>query len=559
MSTENKALKITFAQINPTVGDISGNARLLLDVWRKQGKDSDLVIFPELFLCGYPPEDLVLNSGFLDMIKRQVKDICMRSSDFPSAALIPTVWEEDNTHFNAALLVEHGKLKHIFYKHKLPNNYVFDEPRTFSPGNAPKPLFFRGHALGIMICEDVWHVEVPQYLKNNGAEVLIAINGSPFHTYQDQERRAVALEAVDATGLDLVYLNMVGGQDELVFDGRSFVINKDKSIAYKAPAFEEDIFTISIANEVSLSSSVTITDNKESAPKLDPIELKYKALVTGMRDYVNKNGFSNVIIGLSGGIDSALTAALAVDAFGANYVRCIMMPSKFTSGASIEDAKQCSNMLNVSYETIPIFDIIKNFEETVPTLYGSGVAQENTQSRVRGTILMALSNMANEMLITTGNKSEMAVGYCTIYGDMNGGFNALKDIYKTDVYKLAEWRNQQSVVIPESILTKAPTAELRKDQTDQDSLPPYDLLDDILKLLIDYDNVNWDSAPKVLLEMRERCLEHPKEVKRIATMLKNTEYKRFQSAPGTRISYRAFGRDRRYPLTNHFVNKIEKT
>ena len=273
-------------------------------------------------------------------------------------------------------------------------------------------------------------------------------------------------------------------------------------------------------------------------------------------DYITKNGFKDVLIGLSGGIDSALTAAIAVDAIGADHVRCIMLPSEFTSPESLEDAQKCADLLGVKYEITPINDAISSFEAMIPDL--KGVAHENTQSRIRGSILMAFSNISGELLLTTGNKSEMAVGYCTLYGDMNGGFNALKDVYKTDVYKLAAWRNEQSESIPERILSKEPSAELRANQKDQDSLPSYELLDDILRLLIEYDNVNWDSAPKVLQEMRLKCNKHPEEVKKIARLLRNTEYKRFQAPPGTRISFRAFGRDRRYPMTNRFLNKIEK-
>ncbi|MCK5373864.1 MAG: NAD+ synthase [Alphaproteobacteria bacterium] len=560
MDLDTKTIKITCAQLNPTVGEIAGNAQHMLELWKEHDQDCDLIIFPELFLCGYPPEDLVLNASFSDAVRNKVEEICATSQLFQSAALIPTIWKENGRLYNAAILIEKGEIRHIFYKHMLPNNHVFDEPRTFASGPLPEPYIFRGYALGIMICEDVWYAEVPRYLKNNGAQILIAVNGSPFHVYQENERKEVTNKAIEETGLDLVYLNMVGGQDELVFDGRSFVIKKDFSEIYNAPAFEEDVFSIilrSVSGEEGALPKLTIADNKTSAQALNPTELLYKALVTGVRDYAYKNGFKDAILGLSGGIDSALTLAIAVDAFGSEHVRCVMLPSEFTSDESIKDAQKCIKLLNVSCETIPIFNAVEAFKQTIPGL--SGVAHENTQSRIRGTILMALSNMAGALLLTTGNKSEVAVGYCTLYGDMNGGFNALKDVYKTDVYKLAEWRNTQSQVIPDNILTKAPTAELRANQKDEDSLPPYDLLDDILRLLIDYDNVDWISAPQDLLDIRDKCLQHPQDIEKIARLLKNTEYKRFQAAPGTRISFRGFGRDRRYPLTNHFVNKIEKS
>lgn len=555
----NKNITITCVQAGSTVGDIGGNSNKIYRLWKEYDKKSDLILFPELFLCGYPPEDLVLNAAFSATLKSKIHEICDISKSFKSAALIPTIWEKNSKIYNAALLIENGTIQHIFYKHKLPNNYVFDEPRTFTPGPLPKPYTFRGQALGIMICEDIWHTEVPRYLKDNGAEILIAINGSPFHIYQEQERHSVISEVLEETGLGIIYLNMIGGQDELVFDGRSFVVRKDGFTLYQSPAFEEDIFCVKFPsdNENGEESRLSIIDKRTCPPpETEASALIYKALVTGLRDYVHKNGFTKILLGLSGGIDSALTAAIATDALGKGNVRCVLLPSKFTSDESIKDAEDCARSLKIRHETISISKIMEEFEKEITTL--SGIAHENTQSRIRGNILMALSNMSGEMLLTTGNKSEMAIGYCTLYGDMNGGFNPLKDIYKTDIYKLARWRNEQSQAIPENILTKAPTAELREDQKDEDTLPPYNLLDDILRLLIDYDNVNWDSAPPVLHDMRAKCLEHPEDIEKIAKLLKLSEYKRFQAAPGTRISYRGFGRDRRYPLTNHFVNKIEK-
>jgi len=549
----NDDLRVTLAQLNPTVGDIDGNAKQILDVWEENDALCDLVIFPELFLCGYPPEDLVLNSAFVDCLEQKLEHICMQSKDNNSAALIPTIWRENNNIYNAALLIEGGEIKNMIYKHKLPNNYVFDEPRTFASGPLPMPVLFRGHKLGIMICEDVWHNVVPEHLKKYGAEILIAINASPFQTYQFGERRSVAIEAVSETNLNLIYLNMVGGQDELVFDGRSFIMSKDRAIIYTSSAFEIDIIKVTIGKD----KSIKLCENIDSDQKPTSDELIYKALVTGVRDYVHKNGFCNVLIGLSGGIDSALTSAIAVDALGKDNVRCVMLPSEFTSQESIDDAKECADLLGVKYEIIEIKQAISTFENIIPDL--GGLAHENTQSRIRGTILMALSNISGAMLLTTGNKSEMAVGYCTLYGDMNGGFNPLKDVYKTQVYELSKWLNKDKDIIPQRIITKEPTAELRENQKDKDSLPPYDLLDDILRLLIEYDNVNWKSAPKVLQTMRDKCLKHTNEIEKISCLLKNSEYKRFQAPPGTRISYRSFGRDRRYPLTNSFINKIEKS
>jgi NAD+ synthase len=549
---------ITCAQINPTVGDIKGNARMMLDIWNQHDGHSDLIIFPELFLCGYPPEDLVLNAAFISTLEAKIDEICQASQNLESAALIPSIWRVNDVTCNAALLVEKGEVRHIFYKHKLPNNHVFDEPRTFSPGPLPEPYLFRGHSLGIMICEDIWHIEVPQYLKNHGAQVLIAINGSPFHIHQQKQRNTVATAAVKEAELDLIYLNMIGGQDDLVFDGRSFIMHKDGSVLYESPAFEEAIFSITLSSlEIATPSTLAIkqgSDYVKYTPSLQ--ELMYKALVTGVKDYAHKNGFKNALLGLSGGIDSALVAAIATDSLGAEHVHCVLLPSEFTSNESNQDAEKCAYALNISHETIPISEIMNAFKNTIPVL--KGIAHENTQSRIRGSILMALSNMNGALLLTTGNKSEVAVGYCTLYGDMNGGFNPLKDVYKTDVYKLTRWRNEQAQVIPERIITKAPTAELRANQKDEDSLPPYELLDDILRLLIDYDDIDWSSATQELQDMRAKCLKHPQDVEKIAKLLKLNEHKRYQAAPGTRISHRGFGRDRRYPLTNHFVNKIEK-
>ncbi len=550
-------IRITLAQLNPTVGDIDGNAQQILNIWKKYDTTSDLVIFPELFLCGYPPEDLILNSAFIDYLEQKLEHIRTQSKNYNSSALIPTIWRKNSKIYNAALIVKSGKIIDIILKHKLPNNFVFDEPRTFASGPLPMPVSFHGHKLGIMICEDLWHSDVSLHLKNNGAEFLIAINGSPFHSHQFDKRKSVAIKAVSETSLDLIYLNMFGGQDELVFDGRSFIMSKDQKISYIAPAFEKSIIQTKVSRN---PKSIDVIDNINIVNKqCNEQELIYKALVTGVKDYVHKNGFSDVLIGLSGGIDSALTATIAVDALGKDHVRCIMLPSEFTSQESLDDAKECAKLLGVKYEIIKIEQAISTFENIIPNL--NGLAHENTQSRIRGTILMALSNISGEMLLTTGNKSEMAVGYCTLYGDMNGGFNPLKDVYKTQVYELSKWLNKDKDkdIIPQRIITKEPTAELRKNQKDQDSLPPYYLLDDILRLLIEYDNVDWECASEILHDIQNKCLKYPYEVEKVARLLRNTEYKRYQSPPGTRISYRAFGRDRRYPLTNRFINKIEKS
>ena len=531
-------LRLTLAQLNPTVGDVNGNASKILEVWKDYDSKSDLIIFPEMFLCGYPLEDLVLNLGFIKTAQKAIDAICKKTKDYKSACIVPAPYMEDGKVYNTAQLIENGEVKHIIRKHELPNYGVFDEKRTFYSGEMPKPITFKGHKLGVMICEDVWFNNVPKHLSDHGADLLIVLNGSPFKTQKHQQRLDIIKECVHQTSLDTIYLNMVGGQDELVFDGHSFIMDKNKNIVFEAPDFEEDIICLEYQD-----STFNITKALPYAP-LSVEEEVYRAACLGLRDYVHKNGFKDVLIGLSGGVDSALTAAICVDALGSEHVRCIMMPSEFTTQNSLDDAKSCAEMLGVEYEIISIKDAVKTFEHIIPNL--KDLAHENTQSRIRGVILMALSNMSGAMVITTGNKSEMAVGYCTIYGDMNGGYNPLKDMYKTDVYKICKWRNTQGLVIPENIITKAPSAELREDQKDQDSLPPYEELDRILKMLIDNDDRLQDHN------------DNPATIAKIAKLLKNSEYKRFQSPPGARLSARAFGRDRRYPMTNGFTNIIEQ-
>ncbi len=535
-------LKTTLAQLNPTVGDIKGNAKQITGIW--DNSNSDLILFPELFLCGYPPEDLSNNNGFITALKNKTDELVKFSESQSAAAIIPTIWKEDDNIYNAALLIQNGEIKNIFKKHHLPNYSVFDEIRNFKSAPLPEPIDFHGHKLGIMICEDMWHTDLPKHLKSQGAEILIALNASPYHTTKHERRINVAKDCINATDLPLIYLNMTGGQDELVFDGRSFIMDEKGRTIIEGDSFKDEI------------SQIEITKNKIEIVKQTPSDKNtfdndiYSALVTGTRDYVLKNGFSRVLIGLSGGIDSAIVAAIAVDALGKENVHCVMMPSDFTSKESLEDAKKCAENLDVKYDINSIRYIQQSFESLLPNL--KGLAHENTQSRIRGTLLMALSNLSGAMLLTTGNKSEMAVGYCTIYGDMNGGYNPIKDVYKTKVYELAKWRNTLSKAIPERIITKAPSAELRPDQTDQDSLPPYDLLDDILYSLIECDD---KPCPP---DVYDHIKDHPKTIEQVARLLKINEYKRYQAAPGTRISQKAFGRDRRYPMTNHFTNTVEK-
>ncbi|MEZ5813818.1 MAG: NAD+ synthase [Alphaproteobacteria bacterium] len=532
------ALTITLAQINPTLGDIPGNAGKMLEIW--QNADSDLVIFPEMSLCGYPPEDLVLKPAFIAAIKQHVKTLCTKTANLKTAALISCPWSIDGAIHNAALLIENGEIKHTQSKHHLPNYGVFDEQRIFKAGPLPPPLDFHGHKLGILICEDMWFPDVAAHLKKQGAQILITPNASPFETTKDETRLHHAKNRTQETGLPLVYVNQVGGQDELVFDGGSFVMDGTGALVFQGGEFIEETYDITLSNnEFSCP---------ESVPQYGDEEELYNALTLGLRDYIVKNNFPGVLLGLSGGIDSALSAVIAADALGADKVHCVMMPSPFTSQDSLDDAAALAQNLGCPYETISIEKAMNAFESTIPGL--KGTAHENMQSRCRGLTLMALSNSTGNMVLSTGNKSEMAVGYATLYGDMCGGFNALKDLYKTQVYALSKWRNRNGEIIPRRILTKAPTAELRDNQTDQDTLPPYEQLDDILQCLIEHEM----SAAEITKRGHDE-----QTVARVWKMLDAAEYKRRQAPPGVKTTARAFGRDRRYPITNGFTKTIEKT
>lgn len=521
-------LNIAVAQINPIVGHISHNLDLVakaLDVC----KDADIVVFPELVICGYPPEDLVLKPSFVQLCKKAAQDFISKRKGGP-AYILTTPWEENGKHYNAALFVANGKILSITYKKNLPNYGVFDEWRVFEPGPLPEPVDFKGHKLGVIICEDIWFDECAKHLKQQGAEILLSPNGSPFNLTKRERREQIIKDRIDDTGLPLVYVNQMGGQDDLVYDGGSMAFDSSGQKVFQAPFCEEYIGPIT-----------GMTEDQHDLPAI------YDVLKRGLKDYIEKNKFPGVIIGMSGGIDSALTAAIAVDALGADKVRCVMMPSSFTSNDSFDDAEECCKALGCSYEVISIEIAMRAFEATIDNL--SGLAHENMQSRARGLILMSLSNQSDAMVLTTGNKSEMACGYATLYGDMCGGYNVLKDVYKTIVYKLAAWRNGISPVIPDRILTKAPTAELRANQTDQDSLPEYDVLDAILEGLIERD-----------LGPDELAVEghHPELVAKVLKMLDLAEYKRRQSAPGVKITTRAFGRDRRYPIVNGYRFAVEK-
>ena len=550
-------LKIMLAQLNPTVGALSGNAGLAREAYDTAAKaGADLLVFPELFTSGYPPEDLVLKPAFVTACMAQVRELAMlTASDGAPAMLMTSPWAEDGKLYNAAMLLDGGEVAAVRYKHDLPNYGVFDEKRVFDAGPAPGPINFRGVRIGVPICEDIWTEETCETLEETGAELLIVPNGSPFERDKQDVRLNLVVARVTETGLPMIYLNQVGGQDELVFDGASFVLNADRSLACQMPEFED---ALAMTHWKRTGDGWTCQPG-ETARQLVGYEEIWHACVLGTRDYVKKNRFDGVVLGLSGGIDSAVVAAMAVDALGPDKVHCVMLPYDYTSSDSIEDAEACAKALGVRYDTVPIQAPVKGFLNALgPMFEGTteGVTEENIQSRTRGAILMAISNKFGSMVLTTGNKSEMSVGYATLYGDMNGGFNPIKDVYKTDVYALASWRNQSDAsglkgpagrVIPERIITKAPSAELRPDQTDQDSLPPYDILDGILDGLVEGETSLADLVAK----------GYEKEtVERIQHLLYIAEYKRRQAAPGVKITRRAFGKERRYPITNGFRDKV---
>lgn len=525
-------LNIAIAQLDPTVGNLAHNKEKILRRWAETPEDVDLIVFSELVVSGYPPEDLILKPVFLDQVHLTIDAILEESKGFKQAAIIGTPWRVDDEIYNTALMIENGKIIAEINKHNLPNYGVFDEQRIFTSGDLPYPVEFKGVDLGIMVCEDMWSPDVAAHLKEEHADILIVPNASPFQSDKKGIRLEHAKNRVRETGLPLIYANQVGGQDELVFDGHSFALDETAAVMFEAPPFEEGVYEV----------------DGESAEPIDETETIYKALVLGLRDYITKNGFPGVLIGMSGGIDSALSAAIAADALGPKNVHCVMMPSQFTSQESLDDAQECAEALGVNYELIPIDQPMSSFNTIMPGL--EGIAHENIQPRIRGLILMGLSNKSGYMVLSTGNKSEMAVGYATLYGDMCGGFNALKDLYKMQVYELSRWRNTQSQVIPENIITKAPTAELKDNQTDQDTLPEYAELDDILMSLIEHEMSIEEIVAK----------GHKIEtVQHVWKMLDASEYKRRQAPPGIKITSRAFGRDRRYPITNWFGKQVEKT
>ncbi|HEV2546073.1 MAG TPA: NAD+ synthase [Stellaceae bacterium] len=552
MSASTDRLTIAAAQLNPTVGDIAGNIAKLRRARAEAARHgADLIVAPELYLAGYPPEDLVLKPAFVAACQAAVRELAAETAQGP-AIILGTPWQQDGTRYNAAVLLDGGKIAALRFKHDLPNYGVFDEKRVFRAGPAPGPVAFRGVRLGLMICEDMWTPDSTEALQETGAELLIVINGSPFESDKRDERLSLAVARVKESGLPLLYVNQVGGQDELVFDGASFAIDAACQLRVQAPDWREAVVP-TVWRRVD-GVGWTIEPGSMTRPT-EGLSATYQAMVLGLRDYVEKNRFPGVVLGLSGGIDSALSAAVAVDALGADRVHCVMMPSPYTSGESLDDAAEVARRLGVDLRSISIEPAMQAFAEmTAPSFAGraADITEENIQSRARGVTLMALSNKFGWMVLSTGNKSEMSVGYATLYGDMCGGYAVLKDVYKMTVFALARWRNEHrpagllgpaGVVIPERVITKPPSAELKPNQTDQDTLPPYDVLDAILECLIEHE--------MTVVEIVARGHDE-NTVRTVWRMLDRAEYKRRQAPPGVKLTRRAFGRDRRYPITNAF-------
>ena len=550
-------LAIALAQLNPTVGDVAGNVARLRGARRQAAEQgADLMLTTELAVCGYPPEDLVLKPALQEACATAVRQLAVETADGGPAMLVGTPWREGGKLYNAALLLDDGRVAASRFKSDLPNYGVFDEKRVFAAAPPQGPVNFRGVRLGVLICEDMWTPDVVECQAESGAEILLVPNGSPYEHDKQDQRLNLAVARITESGLPLVYVNQVGGQDELVFDGASFVLDADCSLRAQLPSWREHI-------------ALTRWRRDGDGWRCEPAEIAlppaghdnglaqiYHAMVLGLRDYVEKNRFPGVLLGLSGGIDSALSAAVAVDALGPERVWTVMMPSPYTSPDSLDDAAACAKLLGVRLDTISIAPAMQAFHEMLAPAFANtapNITEENIQSRARGMTLMALSNKFGPMVLSTGNKSEMSVGYSTLYGDMCGGFSVLKDVYKTTVFALAHWRNRQrpegsrgpaGPVMPERVITKPPTAELKPNQTDQDTLPPYDRLDAILQCLVEAEMAVDDIVAR----------GHDREtVNAVWRMLDRAEYKRRQAPPGVKITRRAFGRDRRYPITNGFI------
>jgi NAD+ synthetase len=516
---------LLLAQLNPVVGDISANAQKILDAY-KEAKPGSIVVCPELSLIGYPPEDLLLMPAFRAMAMQEARNIAAATTE--AGLVFGTAWEEGGALYNAAIFASNGRINHIHYKMMLPNYGVFDEKRYFSPGHTTKSFEWNGSRMAIVVCEDIWHVQFAEGLGKQHPELIIVVNASPFETGKLAVRHQVVARAAQLVKTPIAYINLCGGQDDIVFDGGSFIMNAEGYVTAQAPQFAVGIFS-----------------GEEIHQPMDEDEQIWNAMKTGLSDYVHKNGFKSVLLGLSGGIDSAVTAAVAVDALGKENVRGVLLPSPYTSSHSNEDALELAKNLGIQTDTIPITPAMQAMEQTLAPMM-LNVMEDiavggNIQARIRGQILMAISNKTGAMLLSTGNKSEIAVGYTTLYGDSCGSYNCIKDVYKTDVYRLARWRNQRGRIIPERSITKAPSAELAPGQKDSDQLPDYGILDAILRLHIE----GRLSAVEIMAHGFDAAT-----VNRVVKLVRQSEYKRRQSAPGVKISSMLFGKDRRFPLTN---------
>ncbi|MGZ9722280.1 NAD+ synthase [Rhizobium miluonense] len=549
-------IRIAVAQLNPTVGDVSGNLAKAREARAEAAREgAQLLILTELFISGYPPEDLVLKPAFLRACWKAVESLAADTADGGPGVIVGVPRQDDTGRYNSVAVLDGGKVIFIRDKVDLPNYGEFDEKRVFDEGTIAGPVNFRGVRIGIPICEEIWNdLGICETLAEAGAEILLVPNGSPYYRGKVDVRHQVALRQVIESGLPLIFAAQVGGQDELVFDGASFGFNADKTLAFQMSQFET---ALAVTTWKKNGDSWHCAEGP-MAHIPEGEEADYRACLLGFRDYVNKNGFKSVVLGLSGGIDSAICAAIAVDALGEERVRTVMLPYRYTSQDSLKDAADCARALGCRYDIVPIEDPVTGFASALSDLFEgteSGITEENLQSRARGTILMAISNKFGSMVVTTGNKSEMSVGYATLYGDMNGGFNPIKDLYKMQVYALSRWRNlhvppgalgPSGEVIPYNIIDKAPSAELRPNQTDQDSLPPYPVLDDILECLVEKEM----SVEEIVARGHDVATVH-----RVEHLLYLAEYKRRQSAPGVKITKKNFGRDRRYPITNRFRDR----
>lgn len=548
-------LRIALAQLNPKVGDLPGNLALARTALADAvAAEADILMFSELFLTGYFPDDLLFKPQFVRDAMQAARDLAADTAGTDVVVVLPTIWWDKNGLYNAAIVAEKGEIIATRFKRELPNNDVFYEKRYFTAGPLPDPVTIKGVPVGIPICEDVWHASVCEHLAMRGAEIMLCPNGSPYWTNKQHIRKELVRARVAEDDVPMLYLNQVGGQDEIVFDGASFAIEPGNKLVLQGKSFATDF----IVSDWVRSDDGWTCANGEVTELTTTDEAPWLACVLGLRDYVHKNGFKQVVLGLSGGIDSAVVAAMAVDAFGPENVHSIMLPYRYTSEASLKDAKDCALNLGVRYDIVSIGSPVDEALEQLAPIFGdrpADLAEENIQSRMRGVVLMAVSNKLGSMLLTTGNKSEMGVGYATIYGDMNGGYNPLKDMFKMEVYRLADWRNSHvpgdclgpaGEVIPQAIIEKAPSAELRPDQTDQDSLPPYPVLDAILKGIVE-DEL---SLAEIVAQGHDVAL-----VQRIERLVNIAEYKRRQSAPGPKLTPKAFGMGRKYPITNGYKDR----